>query len=149
MEGIAVDALIVAFQERLDEVATQNTKTWWESYLKKVIPFRGVGIPVIRELLKQWQARCSVVAFVSVKQRTAYYPLIAGSCATLIKRPERFAKTGVGWILREISKEDPGWVLSQINKSPSDFSRESLRNALKYFSPDISAQYLRNPVSRK
>jgi 3-methyladenine DNA glycosylase AlkD len=46
---------------------------------------------------------------------------------------ERFAKTAVGWILREISKHGEPWVRKEIADNIKDFSTESLKNATKYF----------------
>ena len=80
-----------------------------------------------------WQARASLVAFVPVAEQTDYYPLIETACATLIRRPERFAKTAVGWILRDISRQDPAFVERVVEANLPHFSTESLKNALKYF----------------
>ncbi len=79
-----------------------------------------------------WQARCSVVAFVYLKDKEIYLKLIQTSCETLIRREERFAKTAVGWILREISKSDEKFVRKFIKKYDDYFSTESRKNALKY-----------------
>jgi 3-methyladenine DNA glycosylase AlkD len=81
-----------------------------------------------------WQARASVVAFVKVAANSTYYPLIRASCTILIRRQERFAKTAVGWILRDISKHDTDFVTDFINDNVHHFSLESLRNATKAFS---------------
>jgi len=81
-----------------------------------------------------WQARCSVVAFANLTMETEFVPLLVKSCAALIKREERFAKTAVGWVLRELSRTDKRSVVDFINKNRGYFSRESLRNATKYFS---------------
>jgi 3-methyladenine DNA glycosylase AlkD len=45
---------IARLQQRLDEKATPKTKTWWESYLKDVIPFRGAKMADIRSVLHCW-----------------------------------------------------------------------------------------------
>lgn len=80
-----------------------------------------------------WQARSSVVAFVKLPSENEYYPLIGDACAVLIKREERFAKTTVGWILRDISKHDRCFVKTFIQDNAAYFTKESLGNALKYF----------------
>ena len=90
-----------------------------------------------------WQARAAVVAFVGVAANQDYYPLIQNACGVLIRREERFAKTGVGWILRDISKHNGEWVKAFIASHLSYFSNESLKNALKYFSGDERSTYLR------
>src|SRR3972149_2709418 len=48
------EQLISQLQVSLDQVASQKTKDWWEKYLRYVIPFRGVGIPEIRNILALW-----------------------------------------------------------------------------------------------
>jgi 3-methyladenine DNA glycosylase AlkD len=57
-----------------------------------------------------WQSRASLVAFVPVAGKRDYYPLIETRRQYMIKRDERFAKTSVGWILRDISKYDQAFV---------------------------------------
>ena len=89
-----------------------------------------------------WQARASVVAFIRVSENSDYYNMIERSCSNLIKREERFSKTAVGWILREISKHESKLVKQFIERNMSHFSIESLRNALKYSSNDERKHYL-------
>lgn len=83
-----------------------------------------------------WQARASLVAFVKVADQRVYYPLVEDSCRALIRREERFAKTAVGWILRDVSKHDEAFVRRVIEENLPSFSPESLKNATKYFSKD-------------
>ena len=90
-----------------------------------------------------WQARAAVVAFVGVADNSDYYPLIGDSCQVLIRWRERFAKTAVGWILRDISKQDKMWVKTFIEGNLSHFSNESLKNATKHFDQDERTTYLR------
>ena len=80
-----------------------------------------------------WQARASLVAFVLVAEEAENYPLIESACQTVIGRKERFAKTAVGWILRDISIYDQPFVLRVVTENIRHFSTESLNNALKYF----------------
>ena len=216
-------------QVSLDQVASQKTKDWWAKYLRHVIPFRGVGIPEIRNQLalwrdgfgiakwdiqdqllialrlfdstfaedklagilflqeylydqfewkarlekyeqlylnrliydwntsdwfcvrvlgptiaqdslacaeavsswskaeNLWQARSSVVAFVPVSADNRYHPLVYKSCHLLIQRDERFAKTPVGWILRDLSKHDKEGVKDFVEDHLRSFSLESIR----------------------
>ena len=90
-----------------------------------------------------WQARASLVAFVKVADNPVYYPLVEASCQTLIQREERFAKTAVGWILRDISKYDRDFVRRVVEENIRHFSSESLKNATKYFSKDEQGAYRR------
>ena len=94
-----------------------------------------------RDAENLWQARASLVAFVKVAGDSAYYPAIAASCQALIRRPERFAKTAVGWILREISRHDEPFVRQALEENIQHFSPESLKNATKYFDTDARAHY--------
>jgi 3-methyladenine DNA glycosylase AlkD len=55
----------------------------------------------------------------------------------LIRREERFAKTAVGWVLRDLSKHDSAVVKDFVDQNLRYFSAESLRNALKY-SPETA-----------
>jgi 3-methyladenine DNA glycosylase AlkD len=96
-----------------------------------------------REAENLWQARASVVSFVNAADNRGYYALIEESCRVLIRREERFAKTAVGWILREISKHDTGFVEGVIEDSLAFFSLEGLRNATKYLDGDAQAVYER------
>ena len=91
-----------------------------------------------------WQARCSVVAFANLTKQKKFTPLLLKSCSVLIKREERFAKTGVGWIMRELSKTDKKIVVDFINKDKKHFSKESLTNSIKYFNSTEKAKFKRN-----
>jgi 3-methyladenine DNA glycosylase AlkD len=90
-----------------------------------------------------WQARASLVAFVPVAEMKAYYPLIEVSCHQIIRRDERFAKTSVGWILRDISKHDQDLVERIIEQNIDHFSVESLKNATKYFNQQDKNLYMK------
>lgn len=78
-----------------------------------------------------WKARAGLVGFVYQTADVEFHPLVLDSASILIARPERFAKTAVGWVLRELSKTDPEAVVAFINDHRKDFSTESLKNAIK------------------
>jgi 3-methyladenine DNA glycosylase AlkD len=67
---------------------------------------------------------------------------VLASCQALIERDERFAKTAVGWILRDISKRDPVLVKEFVELKLTRFSLESLRNTLKYFPSEDRDRYV-------
>ncbi len=94
-----------------------------------------------RDAENLWRARASLVAFVPVAGDNVYYPAVEASCAVLIARPERFAKTAVGWILREISRNDEAVVRQVLENNIQNFSSESLKNATKYFEKDEQDRY--------
>jgi 3-methyladenine DNA glycosylase AlkD len=97
------------------------------------------GLPCAKAITKWntaknvWQARCSVVAFANLAKENKYTSLLLESSQKLITREERFAKTAVGWILREISKTDEKIVVDFIVEYKNHFSKESLENSIKYF----------------
>ena len=94
-----------------------------------------------RDAENLWRARASVVAFVKVAPDRAYYPLVEASCAVVVARPERFAKTAVGWILREISRHEEDFVRRVLDEHIQYFSAESLKNATKYLDKDGQQRY--------
>lgn len=94
-----------------------------------------------------WQARCSLVSFTTLIKENIYTSLLLESSTILIKREERFAKTAVGWIMRELSKVDKDIVVEFIEVNRHDFSRESHENAIKYFDKNekkLMRELLRN-----
>ena len=96
-----------------------------------------------RNATNVWQARSSVVPFVKVASEERYYPYIEAACTTLIRRDERFAKTAVGWLLRDVSKHNRGFVRVFMDNRIKHFSIESAKNAMKYFEKKEREQYLR------
>ena len=80
-----------------------------------------------------WQARAALVPFVGRTHQADYRPLIMPACEVLIKRPERFAKTAVGWLLREFSKTTLLLVQNFLHANISHVTREVVNNALKYY----------------
>lgn len=89
-----------------------------------------------------WKARASVVGFVPVIAVPDHHPLVLRASAVLIRRDERFAKTAVGWILRDLSKHNVRLVGEFLDENLVHFSTESLRNAVKY-SPEATRRRLR------
>ena len=89
-----------------------------------------------------WQARAGVVSFVKVADQAVYYPLASEAMGILILRPERFAKTAVGWLLREISQHDKEYVRGYLDTNLEHFSLESLKNASKYFPAEQVQTYI-------
>lgn len=241
--------LIHALQQKLDKVATRNSKNWWEKYLRNSIEFRGVNIVKIRDEMNQWyvdqkvgqmstrsqmnlafsffpekyaedklagvlflqehiipkneigwivllsrieeifnggyildwnvcdwlcvrvigplvetngkpcaeavaswrnsenlwQARASVVSFVNMAKDgdqviRGLPKIILAACTEVIRRSERFAKTGVGWVLRELSLSDREGVIKFIDVNREHFSKESLENAIKKLTPSEQEQ---------
>lgn len=115
-----------------------NTTDWL--CVRILTPLVDSGDPQVIWKLKQWnrdpyiwKARASLVPFAQAKYITQYPREISQFSDILIRRKERFAKTAVGWVLREYSKHDPEFVLDFLSKHVKHTSAEVKRNALKYY----------------
>ena len=80
-----------------------------------------------------WQRRAACVAFVNHAkfgdEKIAGLPnMIMRSCEALVLDPERFAQTGVGWVLRELSLFDQARVISFAERHIKDLSREAIKS---------------------
>lgn len=79
-----------------------------------------------------WKARASLVPFTTCKSISQYIDLIEKLSQTLIMRDERFCKTAVGWVLREVSKFDLDFVMHFLEVNKEWVTVEVKKNALKY-----------------
>ncbi len=79
-----------------------------------------------------WQARASLVPFAQCKSLKDQYKNLSPALRNLIDREERFAKTVVGWVLREISKFDNDFVFDFLEANMKTLSKEVITNSLKY-----------------
>jgi 3-methyladenine DNA glycosylase AlkD len=94
-----------------------------------------------------WQRRASVVAFANLASKgdqnfPGFTEMVLGSCSRLLGSQERFVQTGVGWVLRELSRSDEGRVIGFVEANLDRFSREALRNAIKYLPPEVAERLL-------
>ena len=101
------------------------------------------GISGWREANSVWQRRASVAAFVNLASKgdqnfPGFTEMVLENCSHLLGSQERFAQTGVGWILRELSRSDHGRVVSFVEANLDRFSREGLKNAIKYLPPEVA-----------
>lgn len=115
-----------------------NSTDWLS--VKVLTPMIDSRDPQVIWILKRWnrdpylwKARASVVSFAQSKSLTDHSREVERFCDILIRRQERFAKTAVGWVLREYSKKDPEFVLSFLSKHVKYTTAEVKRNALKYY----------------
>jgi 3-methyladenine DNA glycosylase AlkD len=74
------------------------------------------------------------VAFVNLAQAgdenfPGFVTLLLDICAATVRSPERFAQTGTGWVLRELSQADEARVVAFIEAQLEQFSAEGLRYA--------------------
>ena len=79
-----------------------------------------------------WKARASLVPFAQAKSIGIHSKTIGSFSDILIRREERFAKTAVGWVMREYSKVNVDFVLDFLSKHVKHTTWEVKRNALKY-----------------
>ena len=83
-----------------------------------------------------WKARASLVPFARANSIASHGKSIYRFSDILIRRKERFAKTAVGWVMREYSRHDPEFVLDFISRHAKYTTAEVKRNALKYYRKD-------------
>jgi 3-methyladenine DNA glycosylase AlkD len=100
-----------------------------------------------REANSVWQRRASVVAFANlVSKGDRTFPgiteMVLDNCTHLLESQERFVQTGVGWVLRELSRSDQSRVVGFVEANLDRFSREGLKNATKYLPPEVAERLL-------
>jgi 3-methyladenine DNA glycosylase AlkD len=124
--------------------------------LGSLVEWQGEGcaraISQWREANSVWQRRASVVAFANLaKDGDQNFPgfteMVLENCTHLLGSQERFAQTGVGWVLRELSRSDGGRVKGFVEANLDRFSREALKNAIKYLPPEVAGRLLRAHLS--
>jgi len=124
------------FDDRL--IFDWNTTDWL--CVKLITPMLISGDEKVLWYLKRWsrdpylwKARASIVPFAACPCKKDHAQVIERSADVLIRRPERFAKTAVGWVLREYSKEDEEFVMNFLSRHVRYTTSEVKRNALKYY----------------
>jgi 3-methyladenine DNA glycosylase AlkD len=95
---------------------------------------RAISIAAWRDAGSLWQRRAAVVSFVNVASRgeanfAGFTDLLLDACAANIRFEDRFAHTGPGWALRELSVAEPERVRDFVDAHP-ELSREGRRMAL-------------------
>ena len=83
-----------------------------------------------------WQRRASGVAFVYLAAKgdenfPGFTDMLLEVCAETVSCSERFAQTGTGWVLRELSICEQDRVLGFIKAHINHFSSEGLRYAME------------------
>jgi 3-methyladenine DNA glycosylase AlkD len=81
-----------------------------------------------------WRRRAAGVAFVNLAPSgddnfPGFSSMLIDVCATTVRCRERFAQTGCGWVLRELSKAVPDEVRRFVDDHRDLMSREALRMA--------------------
>lgn len=154
MTAIDPDALS-RLQAALEARATEKSRTFWSKYLKGDAAFRGVPMAGVREAVHAswrasgplWQRRAACVAFVNHgKHGDARIPglmdLVFASAEALVREPERFAQTGVGWVLRECSLADRERVIAFGEQHVERLSREAMKSMVEKMPAEDKARLL-------
>lgn len=84
-----------------------------------------------------WQRRASVVAFVKLAAEAPHpelTDLLLDACAANLVSDDRFAHTGPGWLLRELSRHHPERVAEFVRQHPG-LSHEATRMATARLRP--------------
>jgi 3-methyladenine DNA glycosylase AlkD len=92
-----------------------------------------------------WQRRAAAVGFVNLARRGeanfgGFTDMLLATCAPLVASPERFAQTGAGWVLRELSLAEPERVISFMEDRIGLFSRAGLSYATGKLPPATKAR---------
>ena len=83
-----------------------------------------------------WQRRAGAVAFVNHAASRpeifdGFSALLLEVCETNASDGRRWSQTSVGWVLRELSRQEPE-VVSEFLRTHPELSTEAVRNAGKY-----------------
>jgi 3-methyladenine DNA glycosylase AlkD len=93
-----------------------------------------------RDAKPLWQRRAACVAFVNLARHggravPGLPATILANAAALARDPSRFAQTGVGWVLRELSLHDPAAVVRFAERNLASLSREAIRSLAEKMPP--------------
>jgi 3-methyladenine DNA glycosylase AlkD len=89
-----------------------------------------------------WQRRASGVAFVNLAKDgdanfSGFTDMLLKVCSATVQHQERFAQTGTGWVLRELSLVEPERVVAFVEDHIDCFSSEGLRYATEKMESEI------------
>ena len=90
------------------------------------------AIAAWRRARNLWRRRAAGVGFVTLAPKgEANFPgftaMVLEVCDSTARHPERFAQTGTGWVLRELSDADPSRVAGFVAEHLDQMSREAVR----------------------
>jgi 3-methyladenine DNA glycosylase AlkD len=136
-------------------IADWNTCDWFcvkvlGNLVARDLPSRDLADAIAswRTARTLWQRRAANVAFVNLARRgeanfEGFTALMLDTCAVTVRSPERFAQTGVGWLLRELAEADRGAVLAFADEHLGVLSREAMRYAVERMPKSVQARVLR------
>lgn len=149
------------FERRL--IADWNTCDWFCVKVLGKLAARDLPSPdftqaitVWRSAKTLWQRRASNVAFINLATRgdanfEGFTRLMLETCAITVQCDERFAQTGVGWLLRQLSEADRAAVLGFTRENLPRLSREAIQSILKHMPRNEQTRMMKeyNQVHRK
>jgi 3-methyladenine DNA glycosylase AlkD len=135
-------------------ISDWNTCDWFcvkvlGNLVARDLPARSLADAITswREAASLWQRRASNVAFVNLAKRgddnfAGFTRLMLDTCAVTVRCPERFAQTGVGWLLRELAAADRDAVLAFTSDNLDAMSREGVRYVVERMPKTVQARVL-------
>lgn len=135
-------------------IADWNTCDWFcvkvlGNLIARDLPAREIAdaIGSWRTAPTLWQRRASNVAFVNLAKYgdanfDGFTQFMLDTCAITVQSQERFAQTGVGWLLRELAAADTAEVLAFTEGHLGMMSREAVRYAVERMPKNVRANVL-------
>ena len=148
---------LAAFGELFERglIADWSTCDWFcvkvlGRMLSRDLPTRAMADELAswREAKGLWRRRASNVAFVDLARRgdgnfVGFTALMLETCAVTVRSPERFAQTGVGWLLRELAETERAAVLDFARAHAREMSREGVRYVVERMPAPVKQRVLR------
>jgi 3-methyladenine DNA glycosylase AlkD len=137
-------------------IADWNTCDWFcvkvlGNLIARELPSRRVAEEIAswRAARTLWQRRAANVAFVNLAKRgdanfEGFTTLMLDTCVVTVRSEERFAQTGVGWLLRELATVDRARVLAFTEQHFEQMSREAVRSVVERMPKSEQARVLVN-----
>lgn len=145
-----VEALGSLFDRAL--IADWNTCDWFcVKVLGKLIARQLPSREIAEEIASWctaatlWQRRAANVAFVNLAKRgeanfEGFTRLMLDTCAITLRSEQRFAQTGVGWLLRELAEADRAAVLAFADAHLASMSAEAVRSVVERMPKQLRAR---------
>lgn len=127
-----MDWLSQAFED--GGIADWNVCDWLAWKVVRTLVKNG-GVDAARDWIKTdgglWRARCGLVGLLGIVDEEWGRSIIVKEAEVMIVREERWAKTAVGWVMREVGMRDAEAVGEFLEKMMEYVSMECARNAVK------------------
>jgi hypothetical protein len=148
---------IEALATRLDALATEKSRAFWERYLKGVVPFRGVPMASIRKAVHAWWRSDGPSALgVPAQKELALRLFEGGFCedklaGTLVLQEILLSELTLRdvdalgslfdrWLLRELAAADRARVLAFTEDRLGEMSREAVRYVVERMPKSVQAR---------